>query len=662
MTLQWGIIGAGSIAHAFATALDQTDSGALAGVASRDGRKAREFASKYGDVASYGSYQALLDAPDIDVVYIATPHPQHPEWAIKAARAGKHILCEKPVALNHASAMAMIEEARANDVFFMEAFMYRCHPQTGKIVELIRDGAIGDVKLIKAAFGYRAGINPEGRLFANALGGGGIMDVGCYPVSMARLIAGAAVGTAFEDPVGLSAQGVIGETGVDEVATAELQFDSGILAQLATSIRVNQINTVTIFGEEGYVHVPSPWKPTGNEPGSSVIQLHRPGSAAEEIVIGSSGWLYAIEADHVAAHIDDREAPAMSLADTLGNLKTLDQWRDAIGLQFDEEHVDAGRGPIYGAPISLPSDGEIPHRSLPGLDKPISHLVMGCDNQLTMPQATVMFDDFVQRGGNCFDTAHIYTGGTTQKLLGQWMQDRGNREDLVVIGKGAHTPQCVPEAIAPQMEEDLDRLQTDYVDLYFMHRDDVDVPIGEFVDAILEQYEKGRIRLFGGSNWTISRTEAGNEYARSKGVDGFTILSNNFSLARMINPVWGGTMAASDDETRSWLEKTNTALFPWSSQARGFFTDRAGPDKLDNRELANAWYSDDNFERRRRAYELAEARSVDPMAICLAYVLGQNFPVFPLIGPRTISETVSSLAGLRIDLSEDEIKWLDLRD
>ena len=264
---------------------------------------------------------------------------------------------------------------------------------------------------------------------------------------------------------------------------------------------------------------------------------------------------------------------------------------------------------------------------------------MGCDNQLTMPHAAVMFDDFIRRGGNCFDTAHIYTGGITQKLLGQWMQDRGNREELVIIGKGAHTPHCTPDAIAPQMEEELDRLQTDYVDLYFLHRDDLDVPIDEFVDAIIEQYNKGRIRLFGGSNWTISRMEAAKAIAKDRGVAGFTILSNNFSLARMINPVWSGTLSASDDESRTWLEQSNTALFPWSSQARGFFTGRAHPDNKSDEEFVGCWYADDNFQRLERVNELAQKRGCMGISIALAGVRHQPVLAWPLFGPRKLSET-----------------------
>src|SRR5690606_25764497 len=149
---------------------------------------ADRFAQQMGlsSVTAHASYEALLADPAVDAVYIATPHPMHARWAILAAEAGKHILCEKPLALNHGQAMAMVEAAVRHRVFFMEAFMYRCHPQTARLVELIQQGAIGQVRMIEGSFGYRAGFDPNSRVYNNDLAGGGILDVGCYPVSMAR--------------------------------------------------------------------------------------------------------------------------------------------------------------------------------------------------------------------------------------------------------------------------------------------------------------------------------------------------------------------------------------------------------------------------------------------------------------------------------------------
>ena len=188
--LSWGIIGTGGIAKTFAQGLIHSRTGKLIAVGSRDHSSAKSFAEKFNPITAHGSYEALLADPDVQAVYISTPHPFHAEWCIKAARAKKHILCEKPLTLNYPEAMVVAEAARENKVFLMEAFMYRCHPQTAKLVDLIRSGEIGDVGVIQATFSFKGHFHSNGRLFSNELGGGGILDVGCYAMSIARLLAG----------------------------------------------------------------------------------------------------------------------------------------------------------------------------------------------------------------------------------------------------------------------------------------------------------------------------------------------------------------------------------------------------------------------------------------------------------------------------------------
>jgi aryl-alcohol dehydrogenase-like predicted oxidoreductase len=240
------------------------------------------------------------------------------------------------------------------------------------------------------------------------------------------------------------------------------------------------------------------------------------------------------------------------------------------------------------------------------------------------------------------------------------VKHRGLREEVSIIAKGAHTPFCTPADMARELEISLSRLQTDYADIYMLHRDNPDVPVSEFVEALNEQVRTGRIRVFGGSNWSFDRLAAANRYARRKGLQGFGVVSNNFSLARMVNPVWSGCVAASDAESRRWLKRQQLPLFAWSSQARGFFTDRAGRDKLGDWHLTHCWYSDDNFARRERAIELAKRKGVSPIAIAAAYVLQQPFPTFALIGPRFIAETVGSLECLGVTLTSRELAWLNL--
>ncbi len=356
--LTWGILATGSIAHAFAEGVAHSKTGEVLAVGSRSREKAEKFAKEFDIPRRYGSYESLLEDEDVQAVYISTPHPMHAEWAIKTAEAGKHILCEKPLTMNHPEAMAVIESARRNDVFLMEAFMYRCHPQTRKLVELIRDKVVGKVRIIKATFSFHASYNPKNRVLANKFGGGGILDVGCYTTSAVRLIAGAAVGRDFAEPTEVTGCGHLGGTGVDEWAVASLKFPGEILAQIATGVQLDQDNIIRVFGSEGSILVPQPWIPS-REGGTTSIIVHRKGrEEPEEILIETDEYLYGMEADTVAANIENRQAepPAMSWLDTLGNMKTLDRWREAIGLVYDSEKPEAPVLPVHKRPLAVRKD------------------------------------------------------------------------------------------------------------------------------------------------------------------------------------------------------------------------------------------------------------------------------------------------------------------
>jgi predicted dehydrogenase len=329
--LRWGILGTGVIARKFAHGLLESRTGKLVAIGSRTEESALDFAKDF-PARVHGSYEALLADPDVDIVYISTPHPMHAEWAIRAAKAGKHLLCEKPLTMNAGEAEEVIEAARAAGVFMMEAFMYRCHPQTAKLVELVRSGAIGRVRLVEAAFAFRADWKPEGRLLNPALGGGAILDVGCYPISFARLIAGAMDGAAYAEPVELKGTGQIGETGVDELATAVLKFPNGMLAKLATGVRLWLPRTATIWGETGRIEVRLPWILDGPA-GESLMLIHREDQPVEEVRTVTDRGVYAIEADVVAESIEAGESPAMSWGDSLGNMRALDRWRAEVGLR-----------------------------------------------------------------------------------------------------------------------------------------------------------------------------------------------------------------------------------------------------------------------------------------------------------------------------------------
>ncbi len=666
MTLNWGILATGRIAHALAGAITTTPGNRLAAVASRDLSHAKVFADQYAPATAHGSYDALLADPNVDVIYVATPHPLHAQWTIKALAAGKHVLCEKPLGVNAAEVMAMTHAAAVHRRFLMEAFMYRCHPQTRIVRELIASGAIGEIRHISANFGYQTSVDAVSRLFANALGGGGILDVGCYPVSLARLLLN-------EEPTTVKAHGHLGSTGVDEWTTALLGFSNGVSAQVATGIRVGLDNSARISGSKGHIQLPNPWLPADAQ-GQWRFELTSAGRT--EQISGTSKPLYVLEVEAVAEAITEGklESSAMSWQDSLGNARVLDAWRAEIGLEYQQEQPATHRGPLVALRHPVAADAPMTRGTVKGLAQNMAHLVMGCDNQPNASHAGVMWDHYFDRGGNAFDTAFVYGNGSMEKLLGHWHQQRNIRSDMVIIGKGAHTPHCFPDQIGPQLDVSLERLQTDYIDVYFLHRDNTDIPVGEFVDALNAEVARGRIKVFGGSNWTLPRVQAVNAYARENGKQGFAAVSNNLSLARMVMPIWPGVESSWDPAFRSYLQDSGTALMPWSSQARGFFTpwvdavlaeqgQRAGAGTrveptID--ELQRTWFAQDNFERRRRAFTLANSFGTSAINIALAYVLRQSFPVFALIGPRTLSELDSCINALALKLTAAQIAWLNL--
>lgn len=659
--LNWGILAPGKIAVKFAKGLLDSQHGRLHAVGSRDAARARIFAEQHGAVRHYGSYEELLADPEMDAVYIATPQPLHAQWTLRAVEAGKHVLCEKPLGMNLGEAEAMFEAGAVHDRLVMEAFMYRCYPQTIKLWELIHDGAIGRPLLVEAAFAFAAGFNPESRLFNNALGGGGILDVGGYPVSMARLIAGAMEGRSFLDPVELAGSGVLGETGVDEIAAATLKFSNGLIAQCATGIRLRLPNHVRVTGSEGMVVVPAPWL-NGNG-----LELFTQ-DAAEPKPIETEPAGYHHEIDAFAAKLAELrgETPAtpvpvtlMSPEDSLGNMRALDRWRQSIGLTYDAEK--AGVIPtVHSTPLQ-PGPGLIPRLTHPNFDKSLSCLAIGVDNQPDLPYLRTMLDDFIAKGGNVIDTAFIYAQGKLEGLLGNYLKSRpGWRDELVIITKGAHTPYCYPGVIGAQLDQSLNKLGLDYVDIYMMHRDNPEVPVDEFVEALNRELDRGRVRRFGVSNWTLERIRAFNEAAESKGLKTISVVSNQLSLATMVAPVWKGCVSAKDADMARWIEETGTLLLPWSSQARGFFTDRSAPDRKEDAELVRCWYSDENFERKRRAERLAGHYGVTALNIALAWVLARPYPVTALVGPRRLSETRTLLPALDLSLTPGECAWLDL--
>ena len=580
--------------------------------------------------------------------------------ALAAIRAGKHVLVEKPLAPNFGSVMAIVDAAREAGVTVVEAYMYRFHPQTRMLLRLVAEGVIGDVVHIDATFSF-ATPSTAGRLFDPELAGGGILDVGGYPVSIARAVAGTAGGTAFAEPIEVSAAGTIGVTGVDEWSVAQLTFPGGITAAVRAGVRLAEPESVTVHGSRGSIALTDPWTIHSD----TALTLRVVGAEPQVFSFASNTSdhkPYALEADALARAVaEGGEAAEMSLDDSLGNAKVLDRWRAAIGLRYPFETDTSAIPTVSSLPLAVNPQHAISYGTIPGLSKPLSRLIMGCDNQPDLAHASAIFDNFIEAGGNAFDTAWLYGKGFYEKLFGQWVANRGIRDKLVIIVKGAHTPHCDPESISRQLMESLERQQHEVADIYMLHRDNTDIPVGEFVDVLNEHADAGRITIFGGSNWSPARVDAADAYAAANGKRGFSVLSNHFGLAQAYDVPWAGCEHMTDAASKAWLAEKKIPLLPWSSQARGFFARANAADRSDA-ELVRCYYSDSNFERKARAEQLGAELGVPATAIALAFVLAQPFPTFPLFGPRTIAETRSSMAGLSVALDAAQIAWLDLRD
>ncbi|MBT5901668.1 MAG: Gfo/Idh/MocA family oxidoreductase [Opitutaceae bacterium] len=339
--LRWGILSTGRIAGVFARDLATAKHSELVAVGSRSGESAQRFAQEHGidTTHTHGSIDGLLADADVDAVYVASPHPMHLESVVAALEAGKHVLCEKPIAMSLAELDAMQAAARANDRTLMEAWMYRCHPQTKRLVELVCDGSIGELRHIQGAFSFAVDYDPAGRLWNKALGGGGILDVGGYPLSYARLLAGLANGEGFADPETMAGVGLLhAETGVDTHATAVLQFRGGVTAEIACGTLSHQQNVVRVYGTKGWILVPSPYV-VRRDAGPTQLHLHRGGESEETpevITVMADRGTYAYEADAFAAAVrrGESEVPECTWADTHGNLRGQLEWCRQLGLTY----------------------------------------------------------------------------------------------------------------------------------------------------------------------------------------------------------------------------------------------------------------------------------------------------------------------------------------
>ena len=661
--IRWGILGTGAIAKAFAEAIQETE-GDLIAVASNTKHRAEEFVKDYQCEPVEG-YHNLISNPAINAVYVATPHTSHFELSAECLRNKKAVLCEKPMTMNATETMALIDLSRKHNTLLMEAFMYKIHPQTQKIISLVKDRLQGPLQ-IKANFCFSVDVPETHRLVNKDLGGGSILDIGCYPTSISRYVVGAINNKEFMNPISFKAEGELNSQGIDLNASAKLKFEDGSVAEIKSATNKQTETDVIISDNQLSLIVNQPWHCGEFTERKSEIRILNKDGTEEKYEIETDKGLYAKQIDHFSELFNNRsiESSLIPHNDSHGNMISLDSWRKELKVFYKEDRGETRKTPI----IPLDKQREsLPISRIPGINKDLSRVVFGCDNQSDSNHAFAMFDHFFSQGGNVFDTAYIYNEGKSDLYLGSWIDARGLREEVVVLGKGAHTPDCTPDKIRPQLDETLARMSVSYLDIYCLHRDNEDLPVEGFIDTLNELKDEGLVSVFGASNWSLKRFKEANDYALSTGKEPFTVLSNNFSLAHMNNPVWPGCFSCSEDDYLKYLTDNQISIFPWSSQARGFFLDTqeftalahvADPNR---EEQDRVWGSADNLERRKRCFDLAAEKDVDPIQMALAFVLNQDFPSFPLIGPRNFFETESSLQATQIEVSSEEISWLNLK-
>lgn len=323
--VRWGILGTGHIARKFARGLAFLPDAELAAVGSRSQVTADTFSDEFNVRRRYTSYEALADDPNVDVVYVATPHSRHQANSRLCLEAGKAVLCEKPFALNAAEAASVIELAREKQLFLMEAMWTRFLPLFGAVRSLLAEGAIGELRMVTADFGFRAEVDPHHRLFDPALGGGALLDVGIYPVSLAFMALGA--------PARVTSMAHLGHTGVDEQAAVLLGYEQGQLAVLTTAIRTQTPQEATLFGTLGSIKIHSPWWC------SPQLTLAINGETKRIIERPIAGNGYNYEAAEVMACLraGRTESEIMPLDETLAIMEILDEIRAQWGLKYPGE-------------------------------------------------------------------------------------------------------------------------------------------------------------------------------------------------------------------------------------------------------------------------------------------------------------------------------------
>lgn len=326
----WGILGPGRIATRFATDLGNLPEARLVAVGSRSVERAELFAQRFHVERSYGSYEELARDPDVDVIYVATPHPFHPEHAMLCLRHGKAVLCEKPMAVNEWHVQRMVECARENGVFLMEAMWTRFLPVMDQVRGWLAEGKIGDVRLLFADFGFRTEWNPQARLLNPDLAGGALLDVGIYVLALASMVMGGS-------PVEIEAVAHIGETGVDEQSAMLCRYRGGALALLSCAVRTQTPQEARIHGTAGFIHIPGFWHAT-----TATLQVHGKDPVQ---AVGPVGYHYEAAEAMSCLRAGKTESSLMPLDESIAISRALDRVRASIGLAYSMDRAPGNGGP-----------------------------------------------------------------------------------------------------------------------------------------------------------------------------------------------------------------------------------------------------------------------------------------------------------------------------
>lgn len=314
--------------------------------------------------------------------------------------------------------------------------------------------------------------------------------------------------------------------------------------------------------------------------------------------------------------------------------------------------------------------------NIDGVDKPISRILHGTIMLKTDEEEKgfELLDGVYALGVNAFDCAHIYGGGQCERVLGKWIESRGVRDKVVILTKGGHhsgdRKRVTPFDITSELHDSFARCRTDFIDIYVLHRDDLDVEVGPIVEVLNEHKAAGRIGVFGGSNWTVPRLQEANEYAYKHNLEPFSVSSPNYSLAEQVKEPWADCISLSgpeNDGNRAWYAEQKMPLFTWSSLAQGFFSGRFTRDTFESYKenlpssCVEAYCYEQNFKRLDRAGELAAEKGLSVPQIGLAFILNQPLNIFSLVGVFHPDECKANIEALNLKLSEAELDWLDLR-